>query len=97
MGNQIQTFEDLCKKELMEGKKFSFWDWFYYSMRLAEKHFKNEWRAGYINGFCSKDKAEELLIQQNCQTGTFLMRFSDSILGAISVAGRMDGKYESIN
>ncbi len=37
-----------------------------------------------VRGFASKQRAEEELME--CEPGTFLLRFSDSVFGALSVA-----------
>ncbi len=42
------------------------------------------WREGLIMGFVNKHAAEAMLIQK--QVGCFLLRFSDSELGGITIA-----------
>ena len=42
------------------------------------------WNEGYIMGFVSKQKAEEMLLSKN--HGCFLLRFSDSELGGVTIA-----------
>lgn len=68
-------------KDTLPFRQFSFWDWFYSFMKLARDDLRGTWVEGLIVGFVRKDKAEALL--SNCQSGTFLLRFSDSILGLL--------------
>jgi len=42
------------------------------------------WKEGYIMGFVMKQAAEKMLLQQ--QNGCFLLRFSDSELGGVTIA-----------
>lgn len=51
---------------------------------MARDDLCGTWVEGLIVGFIRKDRAEALL--SNCQSGTFLLRFSDSILGGITIA-----------
>ena len=44
------------------------------------------WKKEHIMGFVEKDEAKNLLLQQ--PEGTFLLRFSDSTLGGVTVAYR---------
>lgn len=70
-------------KDLFDGsqKPFSFGKWFYDVMILTRNYLSGEWKAGLIAGFMSKNEAKEKL--QNCQIGTFLLRFSDSASGKL--------------
>lgn len=81
--NKEITWTQFCKDPLPE-RSFTFWDWFYWVMRLTKDHLREPWKEGLINGFISKSQAEEMLLK--CEPGTFLLRFSDSILGGISIA-----------
>lgn len=74
------------------GPGFTLWAWFYSDIELARTHLQPFWREGAIVGFVPKPDVAGLLA--GCAPGTFLLRFSDSLLGAISVcladtAGRM--------
>lgn len=42
------------------------------------------WKEGFIMGFVTKHTAESMLLQK--QSGCFLLRFSDSELGGITIA-----------
>lgn len=57
----------------------TFWDWFYAAMKLTKDYLAEPWNKGRIAGFIAKDQAERLLYAS--PPGTFLLRFSDSILG----------------
>lgn len=77
------SWAQFCKEPLPE-RNFTFWEWFYAVMKLTREHLKNPWMDGYILGFVRKRQAEEMLA--NCASGTFLMRFSDSELGGVTIA-----------
>ncbi|XP_066595837.1 signal transducer and activator of transcription 5B [Prorops nasuta] len=81
--NLLLSWAQFCKEPLPE-RTFTFWEWFYAVMKLTREHLKNPWVDGYILGFVRKKQAEEMLA--NCVSGTFLMRFSDSELGGITIA-----------
>lgn len=72
-----------CKNLLLDYvppmNNFSFWKWFYNAMQLTHEHLKDQWKDGFIEGFIHKTKTEQNLL--HCQSGTFLLRFSESILG----------------
>ena len=61
-----------------------FWDTLYHVMMLNVNHMLGSWSEGYIVGFVFKDHAEELLMAM--EGGTFLLHFSDSELGRVSIA-----------
>lgn len=63
---------------------FSFWDWFYAVMKLTRDNFQGPWAEGLITGFINKHEAEKKLLR--CPPGTFLIRFSDSELGGMTIA-----------
>ncbi|KAM3607404.1 uncharacterized protein V6R79_007257 [Siganus canaliculatus] len=52
------------------------WIWIDGILDLIKKHLVDLWRAGYIMGFVNRERTRELL--QEKQTGTFLLRFSES-------------------
>merc|ERR1719461_2821763 len=53
-------------------------------MNLTANHMRGPWSEGYIMGFVSKNRAEEMLMAMD--GGTFLLRFSDSELGGVTIA-----------
>ncbi|KAF2881123.1 hypothetical protein ILUMI_25034 [Ignelater luminosus] len=81
--NQMLTWAQFCKEPLSE-RNFTFWEWFYAVMKLTREHLRGPWVDGAILGFIRKKQTEEML--QNCQNGTFLLRFSDSELGGVTIA-----------
>lgn len=71
-------------KENMQARQFTFWDWFYSAADLIRKHLLGPWQAKLILGFVSKQRVQEELIK--CNVGTFILRFSDSAIGGITIA-----------
>ena len=71
-------------RELLPGRNFTFWEWFYHLMKLTDNHLNDAWSAGYILGFVSRISVEKIL--QNAAPGTFVLRFSDSIKGGLTLA-----------
>ncbi|GLH02615.1 Signal transducer and transcription activator [Gryllus bimaculatus] len=82
-GRTMVSFSRLCKETLPQ-RTFTFWEWFYAVMKLTREHLRDLWHDGYILGFVRKKDAEDML--SSCPTGTFLLRFSDSELGGITIA-----------
>ncbi|XP_033625376.1 signal transducer and activator of transcription 5B-like isoform X2 [Asterias rubens] len=70
-------------RDPLPGCAFTFWRWFHGVLELTRKHLGIPWKEGSILGFIRKEQAQELLLTK--QTGTFLLRFSDSKIGAISI------------
>ncbi|XP_038076621.1 signal transducer and activator of transcription 5A-like isoform X3 [Patiria miniata] len=70
-------------RDPLPGCTFTFWKWFHGVLELTRKYLRPPWNEGSILGFITKEHAQELLLTK--QTGTFLLRFSDSKLGAISI------------
>lgn len=89
------TWAQFCKDILPE-RSFTFWDWVYAIIKLIREQLQHLWKDNLIMGFVHKKCAEEMLL--NCAPGTFLLRFSDSSLGGITIAwvGIVDGKSEVI-
>lgn len=81
--NMLLGWSQFCKEPLPD-RTFTFWEWFYAVMKLTREHLKNVWTDGHIMGFVRKRRAEEMLSTQ--VKGTFLLRFSDSELGGITIA-----------
>ena len=73
-------------KDLLPEQNFTFWDWFYNILQLTREHLAELWADGLIIGFLTRQRAEMLLMTK--LPGTFLLRFSDTQLGGISVAYR---------
>jgi len=77
------SWGQFCRDPLPD-RNFTFWEWFYRVMNLTSNHMGGPWSEGYIMGFVSKQSAEELLMSR--EGGCFLLRFSDSELGGVTIA-----------
>nr|XP_057939789.1 signal transducer and activator of transcription 6 isoform X1 [Doryrhamphus excisus] len=71
-------------KEVLPGRLFTFWQWFEGVMDLTKKHLRTYWSDGLIFGFIGKQHLH--LILKDRPNGTFLLRFSDSEIGGITIA-----------
>ncbi|XP_061565284.1 signal transducer and activator of transcription 5B-like isoform X1 [Cololabis saira] len=71
-------------RENLPGRSFTFWQWFDGVVELMKKHLKPHWNDGAILGFVNKQQAQDLLLSK--PNGTFLLRFSDSEIGGITIA-----------
>jgi signal transducer and activator of transcription 5B len=87
------TWSQFCKEPLPD-RNFTFWEWFYAIMKLTREHLRGPWVDGSIIGFVGRSQAEEMLVA--CQAGTFLLRFSDSELGGITIAWVHAGKHTTL-
>lgn len=81
--NAMLSWAQFCKEPLTD-RNFTFWEWFFAIMKLTREHLRGPWVDGAIMGFVKKRQAEELL--STCAPGTFILRFSDSELGGITIA-----------
>lgn len=81
--NTLLSWAQFCKEPLSE-RTFTFWEWFHAVMKLTREHLRGPWSDDLIHGFLQKKQTEEML--SACQPGTFLLRFSDSELGGITIA-----------
>ena len=79
-------------REPLPGRNFTFWEWFYAILKLT-KDWLPAWKDRLIHGFVSKTQAQEMLL--NKCNGTFLLRFSDSELGGITIAWVADDPNKS--
>lgn len=80
--NDLVSWQDFSKKKSNRG--LTFWEWFYLCFKLIKEHLNEYWNKGFIEGFISKERVEEKL--STCPQGTFILRFSDSVKGSISIA-----------
>lgn len=74
----------LFAKEPLPDRSFTFWEWFYAILKVTREHMKSLWQEGTIIGFISRKQTEDLLLKR--PIGTFLLRFSDSELGGLTIA-----------
>ncbi|XP_053285812.1 signal transducer and activator of transcription 2 isoform X1 [Pleuronectes platessa] len=81
-----QLTYDNCKvgwsKFSKENAPDTFWIWFDGILLMVKTFLEDLWRDGLIMGFVSKGKENSLLKKK--QRGTFLLRFSDSVIGGIT-------------
>uniref|UniRef100_A0A672JK58 Signal transducer and activator of transcription n=1 Tax=Salarias fasciatus TaxID=181472 RepID=A0A672JK58_SALFA len=81
-----QSNYDTCKVSWSKFNKESapdtFYVWFDGILVLVKTFLEDLWREGLIMGFVSKGKEKSLLKKQ--QRGTFLLRFSESVIGGIT-------------
>lgn len=61
---------------------FSFWAWLDGILALLHDHLKQLWKDGLILGFVSRKQEKKLLKVK--RSGTFLIRFSESVLGGVT-------------
>ncbi|ESO05053.1 hypothetical protein HELRODRAFT_156927 [Helobdella robusta] len=71
-------------QEPLTGRNFTFWEWFYSILKLTKDWLQGPWKDRLITGFISKQLAQDWLMKS--PNGTFLLRFSDSELGGITIA-----------
>ena len=75
---------DVCTMLPIPNLTFSFWEWFSSTAQLIKVHANDIWWDGHIAGFISRHKCAKLLSQY--PPGTFLLRFSETIKGGISMS-----------
>ena len=80
-------------KETLPDRSFTFWEWFYRILILTSNHMQKLWKEGYVMGFVTKQAVEQMLLAK--PTGTFLLRFSDSELGGVTIAYNKQDPYTS--
>ena len=81
--SQSITWAQFCREPLPD-RNFTFWEWFYRTMILTSNHLRGPWSKGYIMGFAAKQDVE--IILNSMDNGTFILRFSDSELGGVTIA-----------
>ncbi|XP_017271454.1 signal transducer and activator of transcription 2 [Kryptolebias marmoratus] len=77
---------DICKvswaKFTKENCPDTFWVWFDGILVMVKTYLEDLWRENLIMGFVSKGREKTLLKKK--QRGTFLLRFSESVIGGIT-------------
>lgn len=92
----IETFQHRSvswsqfNKEILLGRGFTFWQWFDGVLDLTKRCLKSYWSDRLIIGFISKQYVTSLLLNE--PDGTFLLRFSDSEIGGITIAHVIRGQ-----
>ena len=84
------TWEQFAKHTLPM-RQFTFFEWFYKILILVREQLVKMYCDGLIHGFISSELAENFLL--NCVDGTFLIRFSETFCGAITVAYVKNRKF----
>lgn len=94
--NPILKNDDVCiswnhfAKEPLPEKSFTFWEWFHSILKLTKEHLRDLWNAERIFGFVGKQGCVDLLLgsqyHEPKQIGTFLLRYSETELGGITIA-----------
>ncbi|OUC41211.1 STAT protein, DNA binding domain protein [Trichinella nativa] len=69
---------------MREDVDFSFWSWFFEIAALIKQKLLRLWDDGLITGFISREDARSLLL--SLHESSFLLRFSDSHLGGLSIS-----------
>nr|CAB3266641.1 STAT-b protein [Phallusia mammillata] len=72
-------------REPLPNRNFTFWQWFNGVMELSKsKHLQQHWNDGAIIGFIGKAESQDKLLSKPCST--FLLRYSDSEIGGLTIA-----------
>ncbi|EGD83476.1 STAT5A/MGF protein [Salpingoeca rosetta] len=71
-------------KDYMVGNLFTFWEWFYGCFDTVRKHIRALWDEDLVYGFIDKDETFRVLA--GSRPGTFLVRFSTSLVSGVSVS-----------
>nr|DAA79942.1 TPA_inf: signal transducer and activator of transcription B [Anopheles melas] len=81
--DRMISFAQFCKDTTPECN-YTLWEWVYAALKIIRDHLQVLWVDNTIIGFIHKSTAEKYLAE--CVPGTFLLRFTDSVLGGISIA-----------
>lgn len=77
------TFHRFAKQAMRDELAFSFWEWFFSIMQLIKQKLLKFWDEGWCIGFISKHDASQSMMM--CPHSSFLLRFSDTQTGAVSI------------
>jgi len=80
------TFEQLETQNL-PNRSFTFMKWFDSMMKLTQEYLSALWKEDFVIGFISRHKANAML--EISTEGTFLLRFSESVLGGVTIGQRL--------
>jgi len=90
---QLLSWQQFCKDALpLNDRSFTFWDWFFQVMKVTKEHLRAPWLDGSILGFVGRRAAEDML--RASPHATFLLRFSDSELGGVTIAWTLEDQDE---
>ena len=88
--NEKISWEQFSKIKLNK-REFTFWQWFNSIMVLTRDVLCDLWNNGLIIGFISSEDSQRIL--SICEDETFLLRFSESFLGSISINFVKNGQF----
>lgn len=71
-------------KELLPERTFTFWEWFHGTCETSRRHMLPLWRDKLVHGYVSKEDAQAML--EKATPGNFMMRFSASLVGGVSIS-----------
>uniref|UniRef100_H2ZMV4 Signal transducer and activator of transcription n=1 Tax=Ciona savignyi TaxID=51511 RepID=H2ZMV4_CIOSA len=72
-------------REPLPNRNFTFWQWFNGVMELTKsKHLQKHWDDGAIIGFIGKAESQDKLVSKSL--ASFLLRYSDSEIGGLTIA-----------
>lgn len=81
---------NLFAKEPLPERSFTFWEWFHSILKLTKEHLRELWNDDRIYGFVGKQNCVDLLLGSHYHeakiNGTFLLRYSETELGGITIA-----------
>uniref|UniRef100_A0A914WYY0 SH2 domain-containing protein n=1 Tax=Plectus sambesii TaxID=2011161 RepID=A0A914WYY0_9BILA len=78
------SLKRFSKEDVDSDLRFSFWSWFCSICKIIRANLLPYWEKGYLMGFDTKESiAQKMLYVKKC---CFLLRFSDSQLGALSIS-----------
>uniref|UniRef100_A0A0R3RLI8 SH2 domain-containing protein n=1 Tax=Elaeophora elaphi TaxID=1147741 RepID=A0A0R3RLI8_9BILA len=80
---KLITLHRFAKQNLRDDVNFSFWEWFFAIMQLIKHKLLKFWDEGWLIGFISKQDASSQMVR--APHPTFLLRFSDTQTGAVSI------------
>ena len=84
------------RKDKLSNTKSTFWEYFESMMNLTkqpEQQLESIWKAYDMIGFINKSTAEKML--EKAQEGTFMIRFSESTLGGVTIGSKSSSKLLS--
>ncbi|KAM3725935.1 Signal transducer and activator of transcription [Dirofilaria immitis] len=80
---KLITLHRFAKQNLRDDVNFSFWEWFFAIIQLIKHKLLKFWDEGWLIGFISKQDASSQMV--GAPHPTFLLRFSDTQTGAVSI------------
>ena len=88
------TFHRFAKQAMRDELAFSFWEWFFSIMQLIKQKLLKYWDEGWCIGFISKHDASQSMMMS--PHSSFLLRFSDTQTGAVSIGFVCDEEGQKV-